>query len=67
MNTKKISIDIPSESVLKRVLTTPTFNRLSRVKLIVGKNIETVNHAQFSDMQRLYPLLGIKITQPPIK
>ncbi len=62
-NIKKVSITIPSEVILKKVTSTPTFSCLSRLKLVVGENIENVNHKQFSDMVRLYPLLGIEIKE----
>ena len=61
MNTKKVNINVPNEQILKRLNSTPTFNRLSRLNLKVGDNIEVVNHKQFADMIRLYPLIGVKI------
>jgi hypothetical protein len=48
---------------LKRLNSTPTFNRLSRLKLQVGENIENVNHAQFADMVRIYPLIGVTVEE----
>jgi len=62
-NVKKITIDIPNEQILKRVLSTPTLNRLVRTPLKVGINVEMVNHKQFSDIMRMYPLLGIEINE----
>ena len=63
MNTKKVNINVPSEQTLKRINSTPTFNRLSRILLKVGDNVETVNHKQFSDMVRLFPLINVTVTE----
>lgn len=62
-NIKTVKITIPSEQMLKRVNSTPTFNRLSRLKLQVGENIENVNHKQFADMVRIYPLIGVAVEE----
>jgi hypothetical protein len=62
-NIKTVKITIPNEKILKRVNTTPTFSRLSRLTLKVGENIENVNHKQFFDMIRLFPLLGISVEE----
>jgi len=62
-NIKTVKITVPNEQILKRLNSTPTFNRLSRLKLQVGENIENVNHAQFADMVRLYPLIGVTIEE----
>lgn len=62
-NVKTVKITIPNEQILNRINSTPTFSRLSRLKLKVGENIENVNHAQFSDMNRLYPLVGVTIEE----
>lgn len=62
-NIKTVKITIPNEQILKRLNSTPTFNRLSRLKLQVGENIENVNHAQFADMVRLYPLIGVTVEE----
>ena len=62
-NTKNITIEVPNEQILKKINTTPTFNRLSRLKLNVGKNIEIVNHKQYSDMVRLFPLINVIVTE----
>ena len=62
-NVKEISINIPNEHILKRVMSTPTLNRLVRTELKVGQNIERVNHKQYSDIMRLYPMLGIEINE----
>ena len=63
MNTKKVNINVPNEQILKRLNSTPTFNRLSRLVLKVGDNAETVNHKQYSDMVRLYPLINVTVTE----
>ena len=63
MNTKKVNINVPNERILKRLNSTPTFNRLSRLKLKVGDNVETVNHKQYADMARLYPLINVNLTE----
>lgn len=60
-NKKEITINVPNEQVLIKLNSTPTFNRLSRLNLKVGDNIEVVNHKQFADMIRLYPLIGVKV------
>jgi len=60
-NIKTFKITVPDEQILKRLNSTPTFNRLSRLKLQVGENIENVNHAQFADMVRLYSLIGVTV------
>lgn len=62
-NIKQVKIVIPNETILKRVNSTPTLKRLSRLNFIVGENIENVNHYQFSEMQRMYPILGIEIIE----
>jgi hypothetical protein len=62
-NIKTIKIIIPNERILKRVNSTPTFSRLSKLNLQVGENIENVNLKQFADMVRLYPLLGITVEE----
>ena len=62
-NVKKVKITIPNEAILKRIISTPTLNRLSKNKLQVGENIENVNHFQFSNMLRMYPLLNVGIIE----
>lgn len=62
-NLKQIKIIIPNEIILKTVNSIPTLKRLSRLSLVVGENIETVNHYQFSKIQRMYPILGIIIKE----
>ena len=60
-NFKTVKITIPNEAVLRKINTIPTFSRLSRNSLTVGENFETVNHKQFTDQMRLYPIAGAKI------
>lgn len=62
-NVKTVKITIPNEQILRRINSTPTFSRLSRLKLKVGDNIERVNHKQYSDMVRLYPLLNVTVQE----
>ena len=62
-NIKTVKITVPNEQILKKLNSTPTFNRLSRVKLQVGENTENVNHSQFADMVRLYPLVGVTVEE----
>ena len=62
-NIKQVKIVIPNETILKRVNSTPALKRLSRLNLVVGENFENVNHYQFSEMKRMYPILNIKITE----
>lgn len=63
MNTKKVCILIKKEETLKMIKSTPTFSRLSRLNLKVGENFETVNHKQFADMVRLFPLIGVHVSE----
>lgn len=60
-NTKSITIEVPSQQILNRINSIPTFNRLSRLSLKVGKNTEVVNHKQYADMVRLFPLINVKV------
>lgn len=62
-NIKTVKIIVPNERVLKRLNSTPIFNRLSRLKLKVGENVENVNHKQFSDMNRLYPMINVSVEE----
>ena len=62
-NIKTVRITVPNEQILKRLNSTPTFSKLSRLKLKVGENIEKVNHAQFADMTRLFPLIGVTVKE----
>ena len=62
-NIKTVKITIPNEEILKRINSTPTFSRLSRLKLKVGENVENVNHKQYADMKRLYPMMGVSVEE----
>lgn len=62
-NIKQVKIVIPNEVILKRVNSTPTLKRLSKLNLVVGENTENVNHYQFSEMKRMYPILDIDIIE----
>ena len=62
-NIKQVKIVIPNEVILKRVNSTSTLKRLSKLNLVVGENTENVNHYQFSEMKRMYPILGIDIIE----
>lgn len=62
-NVKTVKITIPNEIVLKRINSTPTLNRLSRLILKVGENVENVNHFQFAEQMRMFPIAGVKIEQ----
>lgn len=62
-NLKTVKITVPNERILKKLNSTPTFNRLSRLKLQVGENTENVNNKQFADMTRLYPLIGVTVEE----
>ena len=61
-NVKTVCITVPNEAILKRINSTPALSRLSRLALRVGSNEENVNHAQYSDMMRLFHLIGVSIT-----
>ncbi len=62
-NIKTVCITIPTEEALKKCKYVPTFKNLSRLNLKLGENIENVNHTQFSNMNRLYPIIGITVKQ----
>ncbi len=62
-NTKKVKITIPNIQVLKRLTTTPLFQRLTRLKLKLGENIEVVNHCQFESQMRMFPIGGAQIEE----
>ena len=62
-NVKTVKITIPNEQLLRKINSTPSLNRLSRLALKVGENIENVNHAQFADMVRIYPLIGVTVEE----
>ena len=62
-NVKTVKITIPNEQLLRKINSTPSLNRLSRLALKVGENIENVNHTQFADMVRIYPLIGVTVEE----
>jgi hypothetical protein len=62
-NVKTVKITIPNEIVLKRINSTPSLNRLSRLILKVGENLENVNHFQFAEQMRMFPIVGVKIEE----
>lgn len=62
-NTKKVKITIPNITVLKIVTTTPLYQRLTRLKLKLGDNFETVNHTQFESQMRMFPIAGATIQE----
>ena len=62
-NVKTVKITIPNEMVLKRINSTPALNRLSRLILKVGENLENVNHYQFAQQMRMFPIAGAKIEE----
>ena len=62
-NVKTVKITIPNEIVLKRINSTPSLNRLSRLILKVGENVENVNHFQFAEQMRMFPIAGVKIEE----
>ena len=62
-NVKTVKITIPNERVLKRINSTPALNRLSRLVLRVGENVENVNHYQFAEQMRMFPIAGAKIEE----
>ena len=62
-NVKTVKITIPNEIVLKRINSTPALNRLSRLILKVGENVENVNHFQFAEQMRMFPIAGVKIEE----
>lgn len=61
--TKTVSIYIPDEIALKKALKIPVFQRLTKIKLQIGKNIEVVNHKCYADMIRLYPTIGVDVEE----
>lgn len=62
-NIKTVKITIPNSSVLKLVRSTPLFQRLTKLKLQLGENIEQVNHYQFAEQMRMFPIAGVKIEE----
>jgi hypothetical protein len=62
-NVKTVTITIPNEVILKKINSTPTLNRLSKINLKVGENTENVNHCQFAGMMRMLPIAGAQIIE----
>lgn len=62
-NVKTVKIIVPCEIILRKVKTTPALNRLTRLNLQVGENIERVNHYQFSELMRIYPIAGCEVIE----
>lgn len=62
-NVKTVKITIPNASVLKLVRSTPLFQRLTKLKLQLDENIEHVNHYQFAEQMRMFPIAGAKIEE----
>jgi hypothetical protein len=62
-NVKTIKIIVPSEAVLKKINNTPALKNLSRLVLKVGENTERVNHYQFNQIMRMYPIIGCNISE----
>lgn len=62
-NIKKVRITIPNIAVLKLVRSTPVYQRLTRLKLQLGENIEIVNNYQFSEQMRMFPVAGATIEE----
>jgi hypothetical protein len=60
-NIKTVKITVPNEIILKKVNSTPVFQRLVRNKLKVGENIENVNHYQYSEILRMFTIAGCKV------
>lgn len=62
-NLINVNISVPNESVLNIVSKTPSFQRLTKLKLRVGDNIETVNNFQYSEQYRMFPIIGVVVTK----
>ena len=62
-NIKTIKISIPSEMIVKRINTTPSLKNLTRSNLKVGDNTENVNHYQFSQIMRMFPICGCTVAE----
>jgi hypothetical protein len=58
LNIKFIKILIPNDLILKKINSTPALKNLTRLALKVGENIENVNHYQFSQLMRMFPIAG---------
>jgi hypothetical protein len=62
-NIKIIKIIIPNEVILNKIDNTPALRQLSRLRLQVGDNIERVNHYQFSQILRMFPIAGAQVIE----
>jgi hypothetical protein len=62
-NVKTVKIIIPNKNILERINTTPAFQKLSRLELIVGENIEKVNNFQYSEQKRMFPIIGVTVEE----
>jgi hypothetical protein len=62
-NVKTVKIIVPNENALRLFKRTPVFLRLTRLDLRVGENVERVNHYQFSEQMRMFPMIGIKVEE----
>jgi hypothetical protein len=62
-NVKTVKIFIPNEFILKRIMTTPTLSRLTKLNPKVGENIERVNHYQFNALMQMYPIVGASVEE----
>lgn len=60
-NVKTVKIIIPNDRVLKLVTSTPIYQRLTRLKLKIGENVENVNHSQYEAQMRMFPIAGAQI------
>ncbi len=62
-NVKTVKITIPNDVILKKINSTPALSRLTRLHLVVGENIEKVNHSQFSQLLRMFPIAGCQVVE----
>jgi hypothetical protein len=62
-NVKTVEITVPNEKILQRIKSTPALRSLSRLELKVGVNTENVNHFQFNNMMRMFPIAGCQIKE----
>ena len=57
-NIKTVTILISSVEILKKINSTPALKNLTRSNLVVGENTENVNHYQYAQILRMYPIVG---------
>lgn len=62
-NVKTVKITVPNGAVLDRINSTPALRNCTRLQLVVGDNIEKVNHYQLSQQTRMLALAGCKIEE----